>query len=627
MAAGNTSFQPYGAYYPSYRPYTPSTPTTPTPAVHGVVATPMTPTSAVFRPEQSASGQSKAESMSGAGGTLIPYGKSQQRSSSTRRMPSSETSLYDPYRSRQPSVSANRVKNEYQTQSPIRESHGVTLPQYPKPYYSTHGSTAEVRDTHSQSGDDLSYMMPPPIIGQREDQHRYSPTLAASQTTAAGTYKSDAPHQQGYLPYQPYSIQHPLPSPSFIDAYRTSSNFSASPGLVPLYSPTQGFDEQPPRNSEQKTDPYRSAYSQANNQGVSNQSNPSLHHGSGKGSPNPNDEYSSSYESSRFSGPGNPQFVPEQEQQNSSNAQDTRYPTRDLAGQNSRQPLSASFYDLGDKDSEVAKKLAGAKSSDKDCPTTTITSAPAKHSLARPSTVHPAQPSRTDLATTKEEDEENDVILQKLGVLGADGSVLRGSGGGNRSVGTLSSRRSPHGKGQSDVESQRRSLATPTFKFDSVLSNSPPIVTNDRVRESFSIQVAVDSTNNYLPVRLDSIDMTIVVRSEQTKIADNDGLPSSFVIQPRSAQMLSIPMNFDYKSDYPDLTMDDTLQFLIHACTPANLITDGSVPPGIDVTITGELHVWGLSWVWKPAFELDVDNVPCPVNARSLTTRPPRTLK
>ncbi|KAG0264851.1 hypothetical protein BG011_005974 [Mortierella polycephala] len=118
---GLNQFHAYSAHYPSYRPYTPTTPTTPT-AVHAL-AIPMTPTAAAIgsgfpispRLEHSASfsgqnGNSKS-AVSMAGG-LFPYtNKNQRRSSTTRRIPSNESSLYDPYRSRQPGVSSNRVKN------------------------------------------------------------------------------------------------------------------------------------------------------------------------------------------------------------------------------------------------------------------------------------------------------------------------------------------------------------------------------------------------------------------------------------------------------------------------------------------------------------------------------------
>ncbi|KAK5808965.1 hypothetical protein F5H01DRAFT_54261 [Linnemannia elongata] len=115
-----TQFQTYTAQYPSYRPYTPTTPTTPT-ALHPI-AIPMTPTAISPRSEHSASFPSLPKPASAAGG-LFPYGKGGHRGSVTRRMPSNELSLYDPYRSRQPGMSANRVKNGKQeviTQQPRR---------------------------------------------------------------------------------------------------------------------------------------------------------------------------------------------------------------------------------------------------------------------------------------------------------------------------------------------------------------------------------------------------------------------------------------------------------------------------------------------------------------------------
>lgn len=66
-------------------------------------------------------------------------------------------------------------------------------------------------------------------------------------------------------------------------------------------------------------------------------------------------------------------------------------------------------------------------------------------------------------------------------------------------------------------------------------------------------------------------------------------------------------MTLDYKSAHSDVALDETFQNLINACSD-------SASSGIDITINGELHVWGLSWIWKPGFTLDVDNVPCPIN-------------
>jgi hypothetical protein len=105
---------------------------------------------------------------------------------------------------------------------------------------------------------------------------------------------------------------------------------------------------------------------------------------------------------------------------------------------------------------------------------------------------------------------------------------------------------------------------------------------------------------------------------DQTKIADNDHLPSSYVIQPHTVQEITVPMTLDYKSPTSDLTSDGTLQYLVQACMPLHKMENGALPPGLDITITGELQVWGLSWIWKPAFTIDVDDVPCPVNAKNM---------
>jgi hypothetical protein len=100
------------------------------------------------------------------------------------------------------------------------------------------------------------------------------------------------------------------------------------------------------------------------------------------------------------------------------------------------------------------------------------------------------------------------------------------------------------------------------------------------------------------------------------KIADNFGLPSEFVIQPRMTQVLNIPMRLDYKAQMlSDGEEDSTFAMLVQACTPVNDSSMAARLPKLDLTIGGRLHVWGLSLVWKPAFRLSVEDVPCPSNA------------
>ncbi|KAI8595190.1 hypothetical protein EDD21DRAFT_420909 [Dissophora ornata] len=111
---GVTQFQPYNAHYPSYRPYTPTTPTLPTTptALHALsIPMPMTPTAAAFsvstpRSEHSLLLSSSSSSSQGnkltagtretGSNTLYPsYSTKSQRASSTRRMPSNESSLVE----------------------------------------------------------------------------------------------------------------------------------------------------------------------------------------------------------------------------------------------------------------------------------------------------------------------------------------------------------------------------------------------------------------------------------------------------------------------------------------------------------------------------------------------------
>ncbi|KAF9121793.1 hypothetical protein BG015_005732, partial [Linnemannia schmuckeri] len=567
----------------------------------------------------------------------------------------------------------------YQAQSPKRDSPAT----FPQPYYSGHGSNEELHNLHLQlldgSGltDEQAFAMmhPPPSIGQREDQYRPSPTLVASQTLAASyTGRPESPFQL-YLPYQPYSNQQQLPSPTIADTYRSSGSMS-SPGLGPYFSHYGVHEER----SEYKVDPYRSAYSQSTSNNHTNNNNnsaaaaASLHSpylGSGGGSPNMHEDFSSSFES-RLSGLSS--------QPNSSNS--LRYPMRDLAGQDSHQALSASYYEHGRNQlQQQSKKVTataaysqnGAMQSDPDLPT--AGASPSGKHTRQSTNQHPSQPSKTDSSGTKKaktvEEDEDDEILQKLGVLSTGSSASRS--GGTKSGLTQSSGRSRR-KGQwtSDSEEEGRAKAggarkrkrgsgrqrrdvqgrccccttrvciiitlsfllclgltlffvvprTPIFTYESVMSGGPVLTSKDGIEEPFHIQLLVDSTANYLPIRLNSLDLKIWLETEDIKIADNVNLPSAFVIQPRVEEVVSIPMKLQYRATTKGNAVDEILDDLIEACTPT-LPTSRSRSPrlpnnqplGFDVVVGGKLNVWGLSWVWKPEFSFSVENIPCPVNA------------
>ncbi|GJJ79129.1 hypothetical protein EMPS_11488 [Entomortierella parvispora] len=758
---GTTS---YGSHHPPpLRPYTPATPSTPT--AMQLTIPPLTPpyTAALTSPRLEAHHHHHHHHhhSAGSGGKspgLFPFGGTTPRVGSisgssggtggatTRRMPSSESSLYDPYRARQPGVSANRVKNEYQAQSPIRENYAVFSSQHPTTAYAnTQGSSSE-EDLHNhQHGHHkeslteeqvfgMMIMHPPPSIGQREDYYRYSPTLTASQTLAAtygnasttGGSRPESPFQSSpYLPYQsyqPYSNQLSLPSPLIMDSnYGLPSPMAlASPGLSPFHY--GGHEEL--RSSEHKADPYRSAYSAARDTGSSvgaqGYGSPYLNSGGAgagpQGSPNMNEDFSSSFES-RFSSLS---------RGGGSSANNSRYPLHVLAGQDSNQALSTAYYEhqhvhlqqqLQKQQQKAAASAAAkaatspGKSSGSEGKGGEVGTSPGKGSSDHiRQSQQPSQPSKTDSSGTKkaktemDEDEENDVILQKLGVISVDSSGSRS--GGTRSgltQGSGRSRRKGQWTDESEEESQergrprqRRSMSArrrgrggrsedrvqccccsrkvciwlsmgllaclavslyflipraPQFSFDSVASQSAPVVTKSRIKEQFQIQLIVDSTSNYLSLRIDRMDVSVTLKSLQdgAKIADNDDLDSAFIISPKTTEMVSLPMRLDYRTAAPPTvsatamnstgsasyvnSTDVVYQQLVKACTPINVdnTTDSSMlsasasssslkasaAPGLNVVIHGQMHVWGLSWIWKPSFDISVMNLPCPINAPS----------
>ncbi|KAF9578517.1 hypothetical protein BGW38_005637 [Lunasporangiospora selenospora] len=157
----------------------------------------------------------------------------------------------------------------------------------------------------------------------------------------------------------------------------------------------------------------------------------------------------------------------------------------------------------------------------------------------------------------------------------------------------------------------------PNFSFLSVAPMGDPVVSKNSITEPFSLQIRVDSSENYLPLKLSAVEMTVWLKIDQTKIGHNNDLPSSFVIKPRQIQTISVPMTIDYTSLKIDTNADGTLQNLISACKPVDKAS-GVPAQGINLTFGGKLTVWGLSWIWKPQFSFNVDNVPCPVNAPEL---------
>ncbi|KAF9175065.1 hypothetical protein BGX21_002901 [Mortierella sp. AD011] len=159
----------------------------------------------------------------------------------------------------------------------------------------------------------------------------------------------------------------------------------------------------------------------------------------------------------------------------------------------------------------------------------------------------------------------------------------------------------------------------PVFAFISVTSMGDPVITAGEVQEPFSIQMQVDSSSNYVPLRINSVEMSMWMKIDMTNIGNNNGLSSSFTIKPRTIQSVSLPMVMDYTSLMIDTNADGIYQDLIAACTPVSS-SSGATSLGLNLIFGGKLYISGLSWVWKPQFSFNAENVPCPVNANVTST-------
>ncbi|KAG0331259.1 hypothetical protein BG000_011064 [Podila horticola] len=161
---------------------------------------------------------------------------------------------------------------------------------------------------------------------------------------------------------------------------------------------------------------------------------------------------------------------------------------------------------------------------------------------------------------------------------------------------------------------------SPAISFVAVVPDGDPVFSRGRIQESFTLQMRVDSSENYLPIKLSSVDMTVWWKMDGTKIGTNEGFPSSVTIRPKVVQTISMPMAFDYQSLRIDTSTDGVLQALIKACTP---LPAGSTatPDQLNLTFGGKMKVWGLSWAWKPEFSFNVGTA-CPSNAKNQEVAP-----
>ncbi|KAG0254673.1 hypothetical protein DFQ27_006723 [Actinomortierella ambigua] len=155
----------------------------------------------------------------------------------------------------------------------------------------------------------------------------------------------------------------------------------------------------------------------------------------------------------------------------------------------------------------------------------------------------------------------------------------------------------------------------PVFAYDSVRSDVEPTIYKNHIEEPFVMRLRIDNSANWIPLSLNSLNLTMYYKLDNRKVGNNDGLTKSITFQPRQVQYMDFPMMLSYTSEwYIDLNSDGVFQDLIRACTPIPPSAT-TAPLGMNVQVLGKLNVWGLSWVWKPEFTIDVSNMPCPINA------------
>ncbi|KAF8941091.1 hypothetical protein BGZ58_002555 [Dissophora ornata] len=433
-----------------------------------------------------------------------------------------------------------------------------------------------------------------------------------------------------FLPrYTEYQAQGQVYSQGGYGAYSASEDIQETIGAKQGYQPLQYQSHQPHSSSQQihpqapvgnmaynyaiseerqdqRTDPYRSAYSQQQNL---QHGAPSLNHESPGA---PFDETNQATFSSRHS----------INSSNGVNAAGQRYPMHTLQSKNSSQALSPSFHQHQNTGLTPASSVFGGQSDRyQDNADGSVIGLTTRQSYA----VH-------DQSKLNTEEDENAEILRKVSQSGTRSGVTQGSlssslgrkrltGGKWRKRGRASSEDSEE-EGQERGEMRQRDSKrcwSPAFSFQSVASMGDPVETSNQIQEPFSLQLQVDSSDNYLPIKLNSIEMTVWMKIDQTNIGNNDNLLSSFVIHPKTVQVISIPMVLDYTSLTVNTNADGTFQELVTACKPVDS-NSGTLVPGINLTFGGKMNVWGLSWIWKPQFSFSVDSVPCPVNARNSTT-------
>ncbi|KAF9113719.1 hypothetical protein BGX27_000933 [Mortierella sp. AM989] len=394
-----------------------------------------------------------------------------------------------------------------------------------------------------------------------------------------------------------------------------------------LYSPYQPNSHI--QMQDHRIDPYRSAYSQQQQHQMQQQGTFSPYHESSM----PLEELNQMNYSSRYSlsssnngismagGGGNGQ----------------KYPMRALHSQDSNQALSASFHQQLHSQAGTtppSSEFGGGRSDRyQDLDDGSLVGATTRQSSAMQHQYSLTDSNPSGGRNTRngdEEEDENAEILQKVSGSPSSMSGYSSKAGGKNSKNKLknkfSSADDSEEEGQERGELRQRDRKrcwccsrrlcvyitfliliclgvmlyfvlprSPAFSFVSVESMGDPVVTNNQIQEPFLLKMRVDSSDSYVPIRFTTLEMTMWMKIDHTKIGSNDNLPSSFDIKPRTIQVIAVPMMMDYTSLKIDTNADGTLQELITACKPVDP-SSGAIVPGINLTFGGKMFVWGLSW-------------------------------
>ncbi|KAF9205907.1 hypothetical protein BGZ49_003318 [Haplosporangium sp. Z 27] len=568
--------------------------------------------------------------------SVLPYQSYQ--TSPLRRTTSIETPspIRDPYRFRSSSVSARSVKSDYQAQTQVQSHLGM---RQQSPTNSGYGY--KIIEEHPIAGaipsDEQNSTPVYPYHG--------SPTLSDNQSLIARTQSGQtgsggAGVPGGSSPFQSYQPVHQQ---------------AHSPHQTNSYISTQ-------ERQDYRVDPYRSAYSQQQQQ-QQQQFQQTQYQGSFSPyheSSIPLDDLNQSNYDSRYS-------------LSSSNSgvgmvSGQKYPMRSIHSHGSNQALSAS-YNQPSHSIEESTSAPSEFDSRRSDPYQEKEDASVIGTTTRSSTMQNQYP-LTDansgrgvqVKNGEDEADENAEILHRLSRGGhnrkSDYSSYSGKIGGKKSRNKKRSKFSSSVDDSEDEGQERGELRhrdgkrcwccsrrqcvyitflvliclgiilffvvprSPAFSYESVTSMGDPAMTTNSVQELFSLQMRVDSSDNYVPLRITSIEMQasdkMWMKIDMTKVGNNNNIPSTFAIKP-TVQSISVPMTIDYTSLMIDTNADGTLQGLLSACQPVSTSTGGDVL-GLNLVFGGTIHFSGLSWIWKPQFSFNVDNVPCPVNANKTTT-------